>query len=137
MQLRMAKLKIELNDIQNIRDLLQETYKLADEQLIQAQNEINKMANATALQEESIDGKAKYGKIINDYLGLKDKAIAKKLDIAKLLTDIYHHNGDVKGALENGEAVKNMSFDFADIRKIVDDSLNEQEKTKTIQLNKK
>ena len=43
----------------------------------------------------------------------------------------------MKGALENGEAVKNMSFDFADIRKIVDDSLNEQEKTKTIQLNKK
>ena len=133
----MAKLKIELNDIQNIRDLLQETYKLADEQLIQAQNEINKMANATALQEESIDGKAKYGKIINDYLGLKDKAIAKKLDIAKLLTDIYHHNGDVKGALEFGDAAKNVSFNFDDIRKIVDDSLNEQEKTKTIQLNKK
>ena len=66
----MAKLKIELNDIQNIRDLLQETYRLADEQIIQAQNEINKMANATSLQEESIDGKAKYGKIINDYMAI-------------------------------------------------------------------
>ena len=133
----MGKLKIELNDIQNIRDLLQETYRLADEQIVQSQNEINKLANATSLQEEPMEAKAKYAKAINDYLGLKDKAIAKKLDIAKLLTDIYHHNGDVKGALENGEAVKNMSFDFADIRKIVDDSLNEQEKTKTIQLNKK
>ena len=77
------------------------------------------------------------GKIINDYLAIKDKAIAKKLDIAKLLADIYHHNGDVKGALENGEAAKNMSFNFDDIRKIVDDSMNEKEKTKTIQLNKK
>ena len=36
-------LKIRLNDIQNIRDLLQETYRLADEQIIQAQNEINKL----------------------------------------------------------------------------------------------
>ena len=32
---------------------------------------------------------------------------------------------------------KNLSFDFNDIRKIVDDSLSEQEKTKKIQLNKK
>jgi hypothetical protein len=64
----MGKLKIELNDIQNIRDLLQETYNLANEQLIQAQNEINKMSNATKLQEEAMDAKVKYGKIINDYL---------------------------------------------------------------------
>jgi hypothetical protein len=133
----MAKLKIELNDIQNIRDLLQETYRLADEQIVQSQNEINKLSTSTNLQEEPMDSKAKYAKAINDYLGLKDKAIAKKLDIAKLLTDILHHNGDVKGALENGEAAKNVSFNFEDIRKIVDDSLNEQEKTKTIQLNKK
>ena len=133
----MGKLKIELNDTQNIRDLLQEAYKLADEQLIQAQNEINKMSNATKLQEEAMDSKAKYGKIINDYLAIKDKAISKKLDIAKLLTDIYHFKGNVKDALENGEAAKNMSFNFDDIRKIIDDSLNEQEKTKTIQLNKK
>jgi hypothetical protein len=133
----MGKLKIELNDIQNIRDLLQEIYRLADEQIVQVQNEINKLTNATNLHEEAMDAKAKYSKAINDYLGIKDKAIAKKLDISKLLTDIYTHNGDVKGALEHGEAAKNMSFDFADIRKIVDDSLNEQEKTKTIQLNKK
>ena len=133
----MGKLKIELNDIQNIRDLLQEIYRLADEQIVQVQNEINKLTNATNLHEEAMDAKAKYSKAINDYLGIKDKAIAKKLDISKLLTDIYTHNGDVKGALEHGEAAKNMSFDFADIRKIVDESLNEQEKTKTIQLNKK
>jgi hypothetical protein len=133
----MGKLKIELNDIQNIRDLLQETYNLANEQIVQSQNEINKLANATNLHEEAMDAKAKYAKAINDYMSMKDKAIAKKLDIAKLLSDIYQHGGDVKGALENGEAAKNLSFDFNDIRKIVDDSLNEQEKTKKIQLNKK
>lgn len=131
------KLKIQLNDIQNLRDLLQEAYVLASEQIIQAQNEINKLASATNLPEEPMESKSKYAKSINDYLTLKDKAISKKIDIAKILNDVYIHNGDVKGALENGEAIKNVSFDFADIRKIVDDSLNEQEKTKTIQLNKK
>ena len=130
------KLKIQINDAHNIRDLLKEAYYLASEQIIQAQNEINKMSNATQLQEESIDGKSRYGKIINDYLGLKDKAISKKIEIAKILTDIYHHNGDVQGALEGNEsALKDMSFNFDDIKKIVDDSL--QEKTKKIELNKK
>ena len=133
----MGKLKIELNDTQNIRDLLQEAYKLADEQIVQSQNEINKLASATNLHEEAMDAKAKYAKSINDYLAIKDKAIAKKLDIAKLLSDILNHNGDVKSAIDNGSAMKNMSINFDDIRKIVDDSLNEQEKTKTIQLNKK
>lgn len=132
----MAKFKIEINDVQNIRDLLQNAYNLADEQIIQTQNEINKMANATQLQDESIDGKAKYGKIINDYLGIKDKAISKKLDIAKILSDIYHHNGDVKGAIENGENIKNMDFNFDDIKKMIDNNMQE-EKTKTIELNKK
>ena len=133
----MGKLKIELNDTQNIRDLLQEAYKLADEQIVQSQNEINKLSSATNLHEEAMDAKAKYAKSINDYLAIKDKAIAKKLDIAKLLSDILNHNGDVKSAVDNGSAMKNMSINFDDIRKIVDDSLNEQEKTKTIQLNKK
>ena len=132
----MAKFKIEINDVQNIRDLLQNAYNLADEQIIQTQNEINKMANATQLQDESIEGKAKYGKIINDYLGIKDKAISKKLDIAKILSDIYHHNGDVKGAIENGENIKNMDFNFDDIKKMIDNNMQE-EKTKTIELNKK
>ena len=40
----MAKLKIEINDVNNIRDLLQNAYNLADEQIVQAQNEINKLS---------------------------------------------------------------------------------------------
>ena len=67
----MARFKLELNNTQNLRDLLQSAYNLADEQIIQAQNEINKMASATQLQNEAMDAKAKYGKIINDYLGIK------------------------------------------------------------------
>ena len=69
----MAKLKIELNDIQNIRDLLQETYRLADEQIVQAQNEINKLSVSTQLEQEAMDAKSKYAKAINDYLGMKTR----------------------------------------------------------------
>lgn len=130
------KLKIQVNDLQSLKDLLQEAYTLASEQVIQVQNEINKMASATQLSEESIEGKAKYGKIINDYLSVKDKAISKKIDIAKVLSDIYSHGGD--------ESIKNVesgnfqdgSFNFEDIKKIIDDSYNDKEKTKKIQLNK-
>lgn len=133
----MAKLKIEINDTNNIRDLLQNAYNLADEQIVQAQNEINKLSTSSNLVDEPMDARAKYAKAINDYLSMKDKAIAKKIDIAKVLTDIYQHNGDVGGALSDDGSMKNMSFNFSDIRKIVDESYKDKEKNKTIELNKK
>lgn len=132
----MGKLKIEINNVQNIKDLLQETYRLADEQITQAQNEINKLANATQLQNEVMDAKGKYAKAMNDFMGIKDKAIAKKLDIAKLLTDIYQHNGDVKGALSDENARLMGSFDIKAIRKTIDEEYSKKEKTKTIELKK-
>jgi hypothetical protein len=131
------KLKIELNDLQNLRDLLQESYILASEQIVQAQNEINKLSVSTQLENEAMDAKSKYAKAINDYLGMKDKAISKKIDIAKILADICNHNGDVKSALESGTNIKDMDFNFDDIKKMIDDSYVEKEKTKTIELNKK
>jgi hypothetical protein len=134
----MAKsLKIEINDIQNVRDLLQEVYNLANEQVIQAQNEINKLSNATKLQDESIEGRTKYAKAINDYLGMKDKAISKKIDVAKILTEICNHNGDINAAANDENAMKGMDFNFDDIKKMIDDSYQDKEKTKTIELNRK
>ena len=131
------KLKIEVNNVQNIQALLQEAYFLADEQIIQVQNEINKMANATQLQEESIEGKGKYGKIINDYLAIKDKAIAKKIDIAKVMTDTYHHAASSSDGLEGSSVAKGMTLNLDDIRKMVDDSFKENETTtKKIDLGK-
>jgi hypothetical protein len=77
----MPKFKIELNSSQNIRDVLQQAYDHADGQIVQAQNEINKMAAATRLQDEVMESKAKYGKIVNDYLSIIDKSISKKVEI--------------------------------------------------------
>lgn len=131
----MAKFKIELNNANNVRDLLQETYRLADQQLVQAQDEMNKLANATRLQDEVMDSKQKYSKAMNDYLTIKDKAIRTKLDIAKLMTDIMNHNGDIKEAVEQG-GTSNATFDLKKIKQMVSESYQEPDKTKTIELKK-
>ena len=125
----MGKLKLELNDQQSLKDLVQEAYRISDEQIVQAQNEINKLSNATQLQDEPMEARAKYAKAINDYLGIKDKAISKKLDIAKILADVLKYNGNVNEAIENGTNIKNMDFNFDDIKKMVDEKYQDNEKT--------
>lgn len=133
----MAKFKIKINDPENIRELLQTTYELAESQIVQAQNEINKLANSTNLQEEIMDSKAKYASAINNYLAMKDKAISKKIDIAKLLTEIYKHNGDLNNTLNDSQAMKGVSFDFSKIRDIVNQqSSSKGDKKEIIELKK-
>jgi len=133
----MAKFKIEINNAQNIQDLLQIAYNLADEQLIQAQNEINKLANATQLQTEVMDSKSKYAKAMNDYMGIKDKAISKKMEIAKLLTEILNHSSNNNGTLVDSNSGVKQTFDLSKIKEMVKNMHDEKEQTKTIELNKK
>lgn len=130
----MAKYKVVINSLDNVRELLQEAYNQADEQLIQSQNEISKLSSSTKLSEEIMESKAKYAKAMNDYLGMKDKAISKKIEIARLLSEICKHNGEInKGNEDSGKA---MSFDFSKIREMVNNSGNEK-KNETIELKKK
>lgn len=124
------KIKIEINSIENLRELLQETYNLADEQLILAQNEINKLANSTKLQEEVMEYKAKYAKAINDYLGVKDKAISKKIEIAKLMSELLKSNGEAK-EMDTSFA----TFDLEKIREALDNEKTDNNAT-LIKLNK-
>lgn len=132
----MAKFKIELNSAQNVRDVLQHAYDMADAQIIQAQNEINKLASATKLHEEVMDSKSKYSKAINDYLNIIDKSISKKVEIAKLLTEILNHNGNVGANVTDG--VAKQTLDLTKIKEMVKSMHEEkQDKTKTIELNKK
>jgi hypothetical protein len=133
----MAKFKIELYNSENIRNLLQETYMLADEQLIQAQNEINKLANATRLQDEVMESKAKYAKAMNDYMGVKDKAISKKMEIAKLLSELLNsYKNNSQGITDASGGVK-QTFDLTKIKEMVKNMHDDSEKTKTIELTKK
>ncbi len=133
----MAKFKVELYNSDNIRSLLQEAYMLADEQLIQAQNEINKLATATKLQDEVMDSKAKYAKAMNDYMGIKDKAISKKMEIAKLLTELLNsYKNNMPGMGDTTSGVK-QTFDLTKIKEMVKSMHDDKEKTKTIELTKK
>lgn len=123
-------MKIVINSQENLREILQIAYDEADSQMIQAQNEINKLANSTRLQEEVMEYKAKYAKAINDYLGMKDKAISKKIEIAKLLAEITK----ASNSNQNGEIDTSFgSFNFDNIRDILD---NESNKVEEIKLNK-
>ena len=130
----MAKYKVVINSLDNVRELLQEAYNQSDEQLIQAQNEISKLSYSTNLADEIMESKAKYAKAMNDYLGMKDKAIQKKIEIARLLSEICKHNGNNNQS--NEEVGRAMSFDFSKIREMVNSSSN-TEKSEKIELKKK
>lgn len=132
----LKKFKIELNSAENLRDLLQNIIELTDEQIKQSQDEINKLKTSTTLTEEAMDGKAKYAKAVNDFMAIKDKAMAKRIEVARLLDEVIKHNGDISGD-ESGK--KQESFSLDNLRKLVDDTMSSKDKageTKTITLKK-
>lgn len=95
--------KLKLNSSEKIEELLQELYEEADKNIVELQNEINKLSNSVQLNEEIVDAKAKYAKAMNDYIANKDKAIGRKLEIAKLMSEILKYNGNIKQAVTEGE----------------------------------
>lgn len=99
--------KIQLHSKEKIEELLQEIYLEACKNIEEAQREINKIAMSTDLNQEIIDGKSKYAKAINDFIATKDKAISRKLEIAKLMTEVMKFNGDINKALSLGEVPAN------------------------------
>lgn len=128
--------KVELNSADNLRDLVQNVIDLADSQINQAQVEIEKLKKSTDLTQEAMDGKSKYAKAVNDYLSLIDKAMAKKIDIAKLLNEVMAHNGDIKAAMEE---TQKQGFNINALQSMIDETMLKKEKsneTKTIILKK-
>lgn len=97
------KYKLKLNSVEKIEELLQELYEEADKNIVEIQTEMNKLSNSVQLNSEIVDAKAKYAKAMNDYISNKDKAIGRKLDIAKLMSEILKFNGNVKLAVAEGE----------------------------------
>jgi hypothetical protein len=129
---------VELNSAENLRDLLQHVIDLSDEQIIQAQDEINKLKNSTDLKNEPIDGKAKYAKAINDYMTLKKKAIDGKFEVARLLNEVIIHKGAID--TDTNMASGSIGLDLNSIQELIDKSVVKKEgtsETKTITLKKK
>jgi len=122
------KYKLRLNSAEKIEELLQELYEEADKNIVEIQNEMNKLSNSVQLSEEIVDAKAKYAKAMNDYISNKDKAIGRKLDIAKLMAEILKYNGNVKLAVTEGNIPDWQEITNA----LVDNSNNNTETDNTI-----
>lgn len=114
------KYKVKLNNVDKIEELLQENYDLACQQHTLIQNEINKIMNTTTVNNLDIDGKEKYGKIMKEYFTLQQKAIIIKMDVAKLMSEIIKHHGDINKAL-NDDNMKKSSLDISKLRKLAKD----------------
>lgn len=107
MAVSLKKYQLRLNSSEKIETLLQELYNEACKNIEAVQLEMNKLSNSMNLNEETTEAKAKYAKAMNDYITNKDKAIGRKLEIAKLMSEILKYNGNVKQAFQNTQEVGN------------------------------
>lgn len=132
---KIKKYKVKLNNNEKIEELLQETYDQACQQYKAIQDEINKIANSTIIKDLDIEGKEKYGKIMNNYITLQQKSIGQKFDIAKLLAEVVKHGGDVKGAIDT---VKQMptTLDINKLRQLAKDVTSNNDNKETYDIKK-
>mgnify|MGYP003508487560 FL=1 len=121
--------KLRLNSLDKIEELLQELYNEADKNIVEIQNQMNKLSNSVALNDEIMDSKTKYAKAMNDFITNKDKAIGRKLEIAKLMTEIHKFNGDVRKMVDNEESVGN----WEDLKDVVESSTNDSNDQETVE----
>lgn len=93
----MKRYILKVNSVDSVQELLQELYDEVMRNINNIETEMNKIKNSTQLYEESIEGKTKYAKAMNDFIVSKDKAIGRKMEIAKLMADIIksHSSGDI------------------------------------------
>lgn len=105
----LKQFKVQLNSSDNLQRLLQELYEEACKNIKQVQDEINKLTNSTNLSDESMDAKAKYAKAVNDFIASKDKAIGRKMDVAKLMSEVIKYNGNIKRTFEESDIVGDWS----------------------------
>lgn len=110
------EIKIRLNSVEKIEQVLQESYDLTCKAINEIQNEMNKLISSSNLGDVTMDDKAKYANAMHNYIKDKKDAIAQKVDIAKLMSEIIKHNGDVKGALNDPNFGKATKMDLKALR---------------------
>ena len=126
-----AKYKLKLNNVENLRELLQELYDESTMNITEIQNEINKLSQSTQLNQDIMDSKAKYAKAMNDFSSNKNKALGLKLDIAKMMVEIIKFNEleyttpRVRIVINGEEVMSSEDNDTADIetRKYIEDGV--------------
>ena len=95
--------KLKLNSVEKIEELLPESYNETNRMVNEIQEQMNKLSSSVNLNQEPMDAKAKYSKAMNDFLSNKEKAISRKLDIAKLMSEIIKFNGNIKAAVQESD----------------------------------
>lgn len=123
----LKRYKLKLNSVEKIEELLQELYNEACKNIETIQNEMNKLSNSINLADEIVDSKTKYAKAMNDFITNKDKAIGRKLEIAKLMTEVLKFNGNVTKTFEESEAVGDWS-EFMNMVNKESENIQQEEK---------
>lgn len=100
----LKRYKLKLNSIDKIEELLQELYNESCKNIEEIQTQMNKLSSSVNLNDEITDSKTKYAKAMNDFIASKDKAIGRKLEIAKLMGEVYKFNGNIEQVSNNLEA---------------------------------
>lgn len=95
--------RLKVNSIEKVEELLQELYNETNKMVNEIQEQMNKLSSSVSLNQEPMDAKAKYSKAMNDFLSNKEKAISRKLDIAKLMAEIIKFNGNMKAVIQESE----------------------------------
>jgi hypothetical protein len=93
---------------------------------------MNRLSNSVQLNEEIMDSKAKYAKAMNDYSSNKNKALGTKLDVAKLMAELYKFQGNVKKMNQESEELPNWGEVISQINEMGE----EKDSTKVYKLKK-
>lgn len=128
----MKYLKLRVNNLTILEALLQELYDESTKNIYEIQNEMNRLSNSVQLNEEIMDSKVKYAKAMNDYSSNKNKALGTKLDVAKLMAELYKFQGNIKKMNQESEELPNWS----EVISQINDMSEEQENTKVYKMKK-
>lgn len=118
------RLNIKLNSSVKTEALMQEIYDEACRQIVSVQENMTNIIESTNLANETIENKAKYGKIINDFLTQKHNALGRKMEVAKLMVEFLKSKG-------NEDSNKKQELDYGSL----DDVLNRLRDDSTNKLN--
>lgn len=102
---KIKRYQLKINSSEKLEELLQELYDEACWNVQTVKNEMNRYVTSTNLNEETSDSKAKIGKITNDFVSNMDKALGRKLEIAKLMHEIIKYHGNAQKAIDESENI--------------------------------
>ena len=123
--------KLKLNSIEKVEELLQELYNETNKMVNEIQEQMNKLSSSVSLNQEPMDAKAKYSKAMTDFLSNKEKAISRKLDIAKLMSEILKFNGNMKAVMQESD----LNWDaFKDTLYETDNTPQQKDESETYEL---